>query len=76
MLWQALCVPECQQCDRYLTPTSLEDDGTCPFCDSDVVVAEKPLPVQRALPWHFKLMVALAALYLIWRVIDLVAQLF
>ena len=73
-------MPWCESCDRYLTPTSLESDGTCPSCDSGVVLAEQPErvgdTVPRKLPWHFKLMVALAGVYLAWRVVDLVLWLF
>ncbi len=64
-------MPWCDACDRYLTPTSL-DDGTCPLCDSDEVLADDvAAPVGRKLPWHFKLMMALVVIYLSWRVVIL-----
>ena len=71
-------MPQCLACDRHWTPTSANPDGTCPECGGDLhapmarsddeadVAAERP---QRA-PWHFKLLVAAAALYLGWRAVQ------
>jgi hypothetical protein len=72
----------CPACARYLTPTSLPADGTCPFCHQIVdytrnrkyaAALEKgeeppapPVPV----PWHLKLLLAAAAVYLGWRALQ------
>ncbi|MCP3936367.1 MAG: hypothetical protein GY708_13455 [Actinomycetia bacterium] len=71
----------CDECDRYVTPTSVTNDGTCPFCDSGTVLVDKPAPAadrlaQPRAPWHFKLIVALTALYLLWRLVQFVIWLF
>ena len=71
----------CEQCDRYLTPTSLSDQGHCPFCDGQVVPGEgdQPLPSgepARKAPWHFKMIVLLTAAYLLWRLVQLIMWLF
>lgn len=57
----------CEECDRYLTPTSLDSDGTCPSCDSGTVLVEPASPPRA--PWHFKLLVGLAGAYLLWRAV-------
>ena len=68
----------CPACARYLTPTSLADDGTCPFC-KQIVDYKRNAAQQRAadrgeqleaevpIPWHLKLLLGAAALYLGWR---------
>jgi len=66
-MWEAVPMSWCEQCDRYLTPSSLERDGTCPNCDSGEVLVDLT-PPPRA-PWHFKLLVAMAAVYLGWRAV-------
>lgn len=57
----------CETCDRYLTPSSLDDDGTCPACDTGTVLVE--VPEAPRTPWHFKLLVGLAGAYLSWRAV-------
>lgn len=56
-------MPWCEACNRFLNPTSLGRDGSCPSCGR--IVAEPP----RA-PWHFKLLVLSAAGYLGWRAVQ------
>jgi hypothetical protein len=53
-------MPWCDPCDRFYNPTSLTEDGECPTCGDQI--SEKP-----KVPWHFWLVLALAACYLIWR---------
>jgi hypothetical protein len=73
-------MPWCDSCQRYLTPTSLDADGTCPSCDT--VVAERAAadPDRSAeqatatrAPWHFKLLVLAVVLYLGWRAVEGIA---
>ena len=59
-------MPWCDQCSRYLTPTSLRADGSCPSCDT--VLAE---PAERVrAPWHFWLLVVAVTVYLGWRLLQ------
>ncbi|MPY92781.1 MAG: hypothetical protein GEV08_06845 [Acidimicrobiia bacterium] len=59
-------MPWCEACNRYLTPPTLEEDGTCPDCGT--VLAE---PEERhKVPWHFWVMVLAVTLYLGWRVVQ------
>lgn len=71
----------CPACSRYLTPTSMRADGTCPFCHQIVdysrnlkatKAAERgeELPDDVPVPWHLKLLLAAAALYLGWRAVQ------
>ena len=53
-------MPWCETCNRFYTPTSLNADGTCPTCGTQVAAPVKA-------PWHFKLLLASVALYLGWR---------
>jgi hypothetical protein len=67
-------VPWCDDCNRFLTPTTLRADGACPTCGR--VVAEAPSEEEELrAPWHFKLLVAMAGAYLAWRAVQLVAAL-
>jgi hypothetical protein len=67
-------VPWCEECSKYLTPSSLKADGTCPSCGRPVGEIEQraseELDDERA-PWHFKLLVVLLVVYLGWRFLQL-----
>jgi hypothetical protein len=65
-------MPWCEACSRFFTPPSMNPDGTCPSCGR--VLADPPAeePVPKA-PWHFKLLVAAVAVYLLWRLVQLLA---
>ncbi len=67
-------MPWCEPCSRYLTPSSMTDDGRCPHCGADIDEAQRhtdqALDNERT-PWHFKLLVTALIAYLAWRVIDL-----
>lgn len=75
-------MPWCEECARYLVPSAMGDDGTCPSCgrapsagssltagtlDLKAIVGDDD---SRA-PWHFRLLVAMLIAYLGWRVVDL-----
>ncbi len=72
-------MPWCPACSRYLTPTSAQADGSCPFCQQVVDYSrhrkfeaaaargEELAPPELAVPWHLKLLLGSAALYLGWR---------
>ena len=77
-------MPWCEECAKYWTPNSMNDDGTCPRCGEVVseqsggphVHLDQPRPTGDAVPaqdekapWHFKLMVVAVVVYLGWRFI-------
>ena len=79
-------MPWCEPCAKYLTQSSVREDGSCPHCGTTVeystVGGEKITPEtlnlkslagkdEEPLPWHFKLLVGLLCVYLGWRVIQL-----
>jgi hypothetical protein len=64
-------VPWCEECSKFLTPTAMEADGTCPSCGRQI--AEAPAtPAEAKLPWHFKLLLVGICGYLGWRLVELV----
>ena len=79
-------MPWCEPCARYLTQSSVTDDGSCPHCGTEVEftnvkgerITAETLDLKKLagvedekLPWHFVLLVVLLCLYLGWRVIQL-----
>ena len=103
-------MPWCDSCDRYFNPNTVNNDGTCPTCgtelakptalhrsrrgkgssaDAAAVRAERSAPVSATTtndlgsdanaddnrvraPWHFWLLLVALAIYLSWRLIQLV----
>lgn len=64
-------MPWCDDCSRYFAPTALHRDGSCPVCDAQVIETVGDLAkVPPKAPWHFKLLVASASLYLGWRAVQ------
>ena len=53
-------MPWCEECSRFLNPSSMGAGGECPTCGR--VIAPPPKA-----PWHFKLLVAGVVLYLTFR---------
>jgi len=78
-------MPWCEECARYLAPSAMNSNGTCPSCGR-AAAASDPVSGRtldlKALaggdeadlraPWHFRLMVALLVAYLGWRIVDLI----
>jgi len=67
-------VPWCESCSKYLTPNSLEADGSCPTCGRPVGEVEDRAAhaaQDESTPWHFKLLVAATVVYLGWRFVQL-----
>ena len=79
-------MPWCEPCAKYLTPSSVREDGSCPACGKPVEsatvngerVTADTLDLrklagkdQEKLPWHFKLLVGLLCLYMGWRIVQL-----
>jgi hypothetical protein len=70
-------MPWCEDCAKYWTPNSMNDDGTCPTCGR---VVEPPTTGHEGVdgdddgaPWHFKLLVATLVVYLGWRFVQIFA---
>ena len=68
-------MPLCDDCDRYLAPSTVTHDGACPTCGRPVDVGEvakaageeEPLP---PVPWHLKLLAVAVAIYLTYRLVQ------
>ncbi|MEY2399514.1 MAG: hypothetical protein QOJ00_2688 [Actinomycetota bacterium] len=56
-------MPWCEECARFFNPTSMGKGGECPTCGRVIGTAAKT-------PWHFKVLVAAAGLYLSWRAVQ------
>jgi hypothetical protein len=74
-------MPWCESCAKFWNPNSLTPAGDCPTCghrfspgDASSDGDQFALDDYKA-PWHFKLMVGLAAVYLMWRFIQMVGWL-
>ena len=62
-------MPWCATCDRYLSPSTVRTDASCPACGATVQAA----PSKRGrglagIPWHVRLLIAVFALYLLYRI--------
>ena len=70
-------MPWCEECAKYYTPNSVNEDGTCRTCGALIQGPEDGDHVEQGdhekAPWHFKLMVGMVAAYLGWRLIQLFA---
>ncbi len=63
-------MPWCEECSKYLAPSAMNPDGTCPVCGRQVGEVEERADEELAdesAPWHFKLLVAMLVIYLGWR---------
>lgn len=74
-------MPWCGPCRRYLTPATLEPDGTCPACGEPVEVGDVAQRGGEAgessdedvrAPWHFWAVVVATVVYVGWRIVQLV----
>jgi len=79
-------MPWCDECSKFWSPSSLPASGACPTCgrtmQAPARVATSDPPDEGAVggaadedykaPWHFKVMVALAVVYLTWRFVQVV----
>jgi hypothetical protein len=74
-------VPWCDACDRFLSPSTVRADGTCPSCGrvvdaggghraapaADDPAVDENVEELGPIPWHLKLLVAALAVYLGFR---------
>ncbi len=72
-------MPWCTECDRFLSPSTVKTDGTCPTCgrvvepgevavDAAAHRSEKDDEELPPIPWHLKLLAAVVVIYLGYRV--------
>lgn len=81
-------MPWCDECDRFLSPSTVKVDGTCPSCGRVVDAghahqapakdhgddeADDDLP---PIPWHLWLLAAALAIYLGYRAMQGIEWLF
>ena len=66
-------VPWCEECSRFLTPTSMGEGGECPRCGSVLAAGESPDDAEIRVPWHFKLLLVATVVYLGWRAVQGIA---
>lgn len=67
-------MPWCEECAKYLAPTAMNEDGTCPTCGRPVGEIEQRAEEaadDESAPWHFKLLVVLLVVYLGWRFVQI-----
>ena len=76
-------MPWCTECDRFLSPSTVQSDGTCPSCGRVVdagevatIAATHREQAEQAteddeelapIPWHLKLLAGGIAVYLLYR---------
>ena len=80
-------MPWCEDCAKYLTPSAMNEDGSCPTCGRSVA-AQQPITAKNlnlrqlaagvdgteddaSAPWHFKVLMFMLVVYLGWRVVQL-----
>ena len=82
-------MPWCEDCAKYMAPSAMNEDGTCPTCGRSIA-AQQPITAKNLnlhqlaagvdgdeddmkAPWHFKLLMVLLIVYLTWRFVQLFA---
>ena len=71
-------MPWCTECDRFLSPSTVQTDGTCPTCGRTVDAGEVATTAAAhrgeqaeeelsPIPWHLKLLAGGIAVYLLYR---------
>lgn len=67
-------MPWCDTCDRFLSPSTVQTDGSCPTCGRPVAPGGARSGSGRRwfarLPWHVKLLLGVLAVYLAYRVVQ------
>ncbi len=67
-------MPWCEPCAKYLAPSAVNADGSCPSCGESISAVEKKaaeVAAEESTPWHFKLLVGMLVIYLGWRFVQL-----
>lgn len=63
-------MPWCPECDRFLSPSTVRADGACPTCGRSVDAEGGRGRRLRGIPWHVKLLLAVFAIYLGYRLVQ------
>ena len=63
-------MPWCSHCDRFLSPSTVRADGSCPTCGRPVDAEGGRAHRLRGIPWHVKLLLAVFAVYLGYRLVQ------
>jgi predicted RNA-binding Zn-ribbon protein involved in translation (DUF1610 family) len=61
-------MPWCHTCDRFLSPSTVRTDGACPTCGNQVDPESGKGRRLGRVPWHLKLLLAVFAVYLLYRI--------
>jgi hypothetical protein len=64
-------VPWCDPCSHYYAPTALADGGDCPECGEHIADPHEEQDVK--VPWHFWVLLVAAAIYLVWRIVQMIS---
>ena len=66
-------MPFCEECAKFWSPNSMPPDGTCPTCSRQIASPQEVVEASEyRAPWHFKVMIVLAAIYLGWRLVQMI----
>jgi hypothetical protein len=65
-------MPWCEPCARFYNPNTVRPDGTCPTCNTRLAEPSTTTDEERKVPWHFWLLLIGVAVYLGWRLVQLV----
>ena len=69
-------MPWCDDCERYWAPSAMTPEGMCPTCGASLDAPEHAehadgedggTDADEKAPWHFKLLVVLLVVYLVYR---------
>jgi hypothetical protein len=70
-------MPFCEDCAKFWSPNSMPATGKCPKCGLQIASPQEVVEASEyRAPWHFKLMIVLAAVYLGWRLVQLIQWIF
>ena len=73
-------MPYCDDCEKYWTPSSMNDDGSCPRCGANLeepqIADGEPAADDEKTTWHFKLMVVAVVAYLGYRFVEIGVKIF
>jgi hypothetical protein len=69
-------MPFCEDCAKFWSPNTMPVTGACPACGRQIATAQEVTEAEEyRAPWHFKLMVAMAVVYLTWRLVQMISWL-
>ena len=66
-------MPFCEDCAKFWSPNSMPVTGKCPSCGLQIAAPQElEEATEYKAPWHFKLMVILAVLYVSFRIVQMI----